>query len=735
MLHHPQPPLLTQTTFVSCAEFEFAEFLYNSVEMSGGNIDKLSELLAALYRNQEPPFNDHNDLYASINSIKHGDSCWKSFTISYNGEVDPEADPLGWMMETYELWYRDPLAIMEKQLANPDFCGEMDYAPKLVHNGGTRQYTDFMSGGWAWCEANKIAEDKACDGTMLVPVVLGSDKTTVSVATGNNEFYPLYGGIGNVHNNQQLFHTSLYHILRSLQPHMTHPHVSKCSDDYPEQALLACIVSGWCPKCVASLTNLNALDLPGDQRFYEHTTALQEACTLQELWDNYGIVRDLIVIKGTYKDHLIEWVVDYINTENTAADAARILADIDQRIAVAPQFPGLRRFSQGCNFKQWTGDDSKALMKVFLPAIVGQVPDGMVAAICSFMEFCYLARCSVISEDTLTVIETVLEEFNTKWQIFKDLGIHTDFNLPCQHAIFHYPHLIHKFGCPNGLCSSITENKHIKAIKKPWCHSSRHQALRQILLINQCLDELVATRVHFESYRMLGNSPVKWRSTPPLANTDIDGIVDQIDCGAASGMLLAQMRLAKTRELELHICKFLQDQMMDSEVLSMQQLPNIPTQTKINVYHSAVLTFYAPSDLSGTQGMYDVGGCYNCVYLSNDSNEPGFHGLHIAHLQLLFSFKWNRETFPCALVHWFSAVSDSLDPLTGLWIVEPDTDADRHLVIAVVHLDTIFRGVHLIGIAGSSFLPNHFAFHHTFDAFSHFYINKYADHHAHEIAF
>lgn len=33
-------------------------------------------------------------------------------------------------------------------------------------------------------------------------------------------------------------------------------------------------------------------------------------------------------------------------------------------IALAPPFVGLRRFPQGRGFKQWTGDDSKALMKV-----------------------------------------------------------------------------------------------------------------------------------------------------------------------------------------------------------------------------------------------------------------------------------------------------------------------------------------------------------------------------------
>jgi hypothetical protein len=36
---------------------------------------------------------------------------------------------------------------------------------------------------------------------MFVPVILGSNKTTVSVATGHNEYYPLYASIGNVQNH------------------------------------------------------------------------------------------------------------------------------------------------------------------------------------------------------------------------------------------------------------------------------------------------------------------------------------------------------------------------------------------------------------------------------------------------------------------------------------------------------------------------------------------------------
>lgn len=36
---------------------------------------------------------------------------------------------------------------------------------------------------------------------MFVPIILGSDKTTVSVGTGNNVYWPVYLSIGNIHNS------------------------------------------------------------------------------------------------------------------------------------------------------------------------------------------------------------------------------------------------------------------------------------------------------------------------------------------------------------------------------------------------------------------------------------------------------------------------------------------------------------------------------------------------------
>ena len=36
---------------------------------------------------------------------------------------------------------------------------------------------------------------------MFTPIILGSDKTTVSVTTRQNEFYPLYLSLGNLHSS------------------------------------------------------------------------------------------------------------------------------------------------------------------------------------------------------------------------------------------------------------------------------------------------------------------------------------------------------------------------------------------------------------------------------------------------------------------------------------------------------------------------------------------------------
>jgi hypothetical protein len=139
------------------------------------------------------------------------------------------------------------------------------------------------------------------------------------------------------------------------------------------------------------------------------------------------------------------------------------------RIVAAPSFAGLHWFSQGRGFTQWTGNDSKALMKVYLSVIEGHMPDDVVWCFHAFLEICYLVQQDIITEDTLKEIEEVLDRLHHCYKIFQETGVHFDeFSLPCQHSLVHHDTLTHMFSAPNSVCLSITELKHIKAVKEPW---------------------------------------------------------------------------------------------------------------------------------------------------------------------------------------------------------------------------------------------------------------------------
>ncbi|KZP06801.1 hypothetical protein FIBSPDRAFT_763842, partial [Athelia psychrophila] len=140
--------------FDSRAHFELADFLYKQNQMSAGDIDKLLKIWGqhAAATGGEAPFQSHKDLYKTIDSTPVGDVPWQSFNLKYNGSrsnLEGVEDP-AWMDDTHEVWYRDPRALIQNLLSNPDFNGEFDYIPFQEYDDeGNHRYQDFMSGNWA----------------------------------------------------------------------------------------------------------------------------------------------------------------------------------------------------------------------------------------------------------------------------------------------------------------------------------------------------------------------------------------------------------------------------------------------------------------------------------------------------------------------------------------------------------------------------------------------------------
>ncbi len=113
---------------------------------------------------------------------------------------------------------------------------------------------------------------------------------------------------------------------------------------------------------------------------------------------------------------------------------------------------------------------------------------------------------------------------------------------------------------------------------------------------------------------------------------------------------------------------------------------------------------------------------------------PSFRGMSVVRVRLLMSFTHDEVEYPCALVEWFKKVGRSPDSETGMWIVKPEMEGRQRLV-TVIHLHSILRGAHLIPVYGQHYLPIGFSHTWSLDAFEAFHVNKYADHHANEIAF
>ncbi|TFK17437.1 hypothetical protein FA15DRAFT_605075, partial [Coprinopsis marcescibilis] len=262
-------------------------------------------------------------------------------------------------------------------------------------------------------------------------------------------------------------------------------------------------------------------------------------------WDKYGVRCDVTpytadfpcadihvlmapdllhqIIKGTFKDHLVSWVTDYIKQKHPKQKAMRIIHDIDRRISAVPIFPGLRRFKDGRDFAQWTGDDSKALLKVYIPTIKDHVPDEMVQGLVSFADMCYIFRRNAISSSALKRAETCLQAFHKLREVFVREGIRKHCSLPRQHALVHFVNSIQLFGAPNGLCSLITESKHIVAVKEPWRRTNPYKALPQMLTILVRMDNMQALEKDFACKGMLDGSVAAYTA----AALDSNGVAPQ----------------------------------------------------------------------------------------------------------------------------------------------------------------------------------------------------------------
>jgi len=130
-------------------EFELADLLFRQLKIPAKKIDAVLDLWAAmvLQLGRQLPFTNHKDLYRVIDNTCVGNVKWKGFNVGFNGEQQ-DGDSVPWMLDSYEVWYRDPQEVVHNILTSSEFADEMDYVPYQEYNvsNDQRHWQDFMSG-------------------------------------------------------------------------------------------------------------------------------------------------------------------------------------------------------------------------------------------------------------------------------------------------------------------------------------------------------------------------------------------------------------------------------------------------------------------------------------------------------------------------------------------------------------------------------------------------------------
>ncbi|KAI9444428.1 hypothetical protein F5148DRAFT_1278259 [Russula earlei] len=577
-----------------------------------------------------------SDLQSSIPKINQALDFWLATTMCTGGNIDNlpwcTADHMYQTINSIKavsLCFCDLCLVLQDQLASSDLHGHFYYVPYMQFNEKKDHvWSNLMSGTWAWQEADDILHEMPnVQGVMLVLIIVGSDKTTMSIMSRLTTFC------------QQLYHTCLAHLF------LLGPYIA----DYPQQVWLTSIVQCWCPVCKAPPENLD--DPNANLCSQEKTQFLLKTFDPDTIWDNYGVSD-----------------IHKLGTPN-------ILYQLVKGVVSAfPVFPGLQWFPDGHDFTQWTGDDSKALIKVYIPAITGLVPDNMVTCITDFVNCCYVVHWNTITAPDLQRFQQHITRFHDLQNIFIMTGAHKPVSLPCQHALLYYLSKIELFASPNSLlCSMLTESKHKPAVKETWQHSNHHNPLPQMMVRTIFwLDKLLALHGIFHNHCMLNGTISKYILTCTM---------------------ILQLSLTNLAEGNYPTS-------VDVLAAPVNQ-PGFPTAVQQFIYAQSEASFYAPSDLCGSHGMYQEqihanptwrgNHWFDTVFVTGSDDEgSAMNAMLVACFFLFFLFhdpKLHKE-FPCVLVNWFVPVSPEPDYVTGMWAVKLKILGGKP-TIKVIHLDSI----------------------------------------------
>jgi len=245
-----------------------------------------------------------------------------------------------------------------------------------------------------------------------------------------------------------------------------HPIFAIFVGNYPEQGLVAYTYYSCCPKCTVPTDQLgeyqtfslhvqrSLLDVYELADINVHT--FHFACHMagtkpiyHPFWETLPLADVFLsitpnilhqLLQGMVK-HIISWLVGIFGT-----------TVIDTQCRAIPPNHNVMLFLKGITtFSQVFNHKHKKMCSILLGLVVNlPVPDGqdstcVIRAIRALMNFVYLAQYKSHMGDTISALQDSLTRFHDNKDVFLDLGIWEDFNLPKLHSLSHYALSIYLF--------------------------------------------------------------------------------------------------------------------------------------------------------------------------------------------------------------------------------------------------------------------------------------------------
>jgi hypothetical protein len=297
-----------------------------------------------------------------------------------------------------------------------------------------------------------------------------------------------------------------------------YPRIAAYLANWPEQNLHCCTSISGCPICATKQKGRGDWANPSDPRQRDETLGALRAyfmCNdvrelkelgLKPVWPWWGDLPDVDLhqsippdilhqlYQGIFKSHLAKWLKFLVG-----ADV------LDDRFAAMPRAEGLTHFPKGISVvKQWTGRESKEMLRQILPAVLGDLRPEEAQLARSLVDFIFRAHASSMTETDLAHLEYELDTFHKSKDVLIAKGYYQSSarfdRIAKLHALTHYVDSIREFGTPDGYSTEVPEHLHIEYAKVPWRASNKVKPLPQMLTYIQRQEAIRIQRAYMNRY-------------------------------------------------------------------------------------------------------------------------------------------------------------------------------------------------------------------------------------------